>query len=78
MNWSGKDVLLHFWAGRGNNENCDCGKLFCVNLGREKLQAPQLLFGVSNLAPVSRETSCGTSRLENRAAIHQQKNFGQR
>jgi len=36
------------------------------------------LFGVSNLAPVSRETSYGTSRLENRAATHQQKNFGQR
>jgi hypothetical protein len=54
-----------------------------------KKQAPQLLFramfltwkdwivNFSNLAPVGRETSCGSSRLENRAAIHQQKNFGQ-
>jgi hypothetical protein len=32
---------------------------------------------VSSLAPVSRETSCGTSRLESRAAIHQEKNCGQ-
>jgi hypothetical protein len=43
----------------------------------EKLQAPQLFFGVSNPAPVNSETFCDMARRENRAAIRTGKNFGQ-
>jgi hypothetical protein len=52
-------------AGKTNTTfSCDLRKLSCA------------IF--SNLAPVSRETSCDMARLENRVSIRRRKNFGQR
>jgi len=48
----------------------------CQFLGVKNCRHLKLLFGVSTLAPVSRETSCGTSRQQNKASIRQGKNFG--
>jgi hypothetical protein len=41
--------MLHFGPGRGTAKICDLGNYFARFFGREKLQAPQLLFfGVSH------------------------------
>jgi hypothetical protein len=45
--------------------------------GMKNFEHLNCFLAFSSLAPVGRETSWGTSRLENRAATHQQKNFGQ-
>ena len=69
--------MLRCRGGKETNFLVLVCKLSDAILWREKLQAPQLFFGVPNLAPVNPETFCGMACLESRSLTRQQKDFAQ-